>query len=113
MTGMPFARQVSASAFTFSTTFCSFACSGEPVSANAPPSIITSFWRSWMISTHRFGSRLRASSFIRTLLSPHVGLAAWADDGPDRVEGRRARDEERVPVLAAPGQVARVLGHAD
>src|SRR5919106_6388113 len=47
------------------------------------------------------------------LLSAHVGLATRPDDRADRVEGRRARDEERVPVLAAPGEVARVLGDLD
>src|SRR5918994_6589009 len=107
-TGMPLLRHVSARRFTFSTTFCSFACSGAPVSAQAPPSIITSFCRSWMISAQRAGSRVNASSFIFVLLA-HVRLAARADLRPDRVQGCRARDEERVPVVAAPGDIARVL----
>src|SRR5215210_7073856 len=67
---------------------------------------------SWMISAQRAGSRVSASSFIFVLLA-HVRLAARADLRPDRVQRRRARDEERVPVLAAPAQVARVLGDLD
>src|SRR6476620_5481788 len=105
---MPLLRAVAASAFTFSPTFCSLACSGEPVSANAPPSIITSFCRSWMISTQRSGSRVRPSSFIYRLLT-HVRLAPRADDRLDGIQGSRARDEERVPVLAAPAEVPGVL----
>src|SRR5216117_4107464 len=65
-----------------------------------------------MTSAQRAGSRVNASSFIRVLLA-HVRLAARADDCPDRVERGRARDEERAPVLAAPAEVAGVLGHAD
>src|SRR5262245_36584707 len=109
---MPLPRHVSASVFTFSTTFCSFACSGEPVSANAPPSIITSFWRSWMINTQRDASRVRPSSFMYRLLT-HVRLAPRADDGPNRVQRGRARDEERVPVVATPRHVPGVLGDED
>jgi hypothetical protein len=40
----------------FSTTFCSRACCGEPDEAKAPPSIITSFCMSWIISAQRDGS---------------------------------------------------------
>src|SRR4249919_1560865 len=105
---MPLPRHVSARFFTFSTTFCSFACSGEPVSANAPPSIITSFCRSWMISTQRDASKVSPSSFIDRLLT-HVRLFAGPDDGAYRIQRGRARDVERVPVLAAPAEVAGVL----
>ena len=35
-----------------------------PLSANAPPSMITSFCMSWMTSTQRSGSRVNASSFM-------------------------------------------------
>src|SRR5687768_8590337 len=107
ITGMPLLRQASASALTFSTTFCSFACSGAPVSAKAPPSIITSFCRSWMISAQRFASSLRASSFIHGLLSTHVGLAARPDAHLNHVQRCRARDVDGAPVLGAPGEVAR------
>ena len=41
----------------FSTTFCSRACCGAPEEAKAPPSIITSFCMSWMMSAQRDGSR--------------------------------------------------------
>src|SRR6476620_7766196 len=109
---MPLLRQVAARAFTFSTTFCSFACSGEPVSANAPPSIITSFCRSWMISTQRSASRVRPSSFIYRLLT-HVRLAPRTDRGSNGVHRGGARDVERVPVLAAPAEVPGVLGDED
>src|SRR5215203_5559469 len=109
---MPLPRHVSASALMFSTTFCSFACSGAPLSANAPPSITTSFCMSWMISAHRAASRVSASSFICVLLA-HVRLAARADRRSDRVQRRRARDEDRVPVLTTPAEVARVLRDLD
>ena len=58
-TGIPFDRQTAARSFTFSTTFWSFACCGEPDSANAPPSMITSFCRSWMIRAQRAGIQLQ------------------------------------------------------
>ncbi len=58
ITGMPLPRQTAARSFTFSTTFCSFACPGEPDSAKAPPSIITSFCRSWTMSAQRAASRV-------------------------------------------------------
>src|SRR5262249_49729918 len=71
-----------------------------------------SFWRSWTISAQRLGSSFSGSSFTLSSLA-HVGLAAGADLRPDRVERCRAGQEERVPVLPAPGQVADVLGHLD
>ena len=49
---------------------------GEPDSANAPPSMITSFCRSWIISAQRFGSSF-SSSFIG-LLSPSACTARGA-----------------------------------
>src|SRR4026207_1251992 len=112
ITGMPLLRQVSASAATFSTTFCSFACSGEPESANAPPSMITSFCRSCISITQRDASRLSPSSFIYRLLT-HVGLVSRPDDRPNGVQRCGARDVERVPVLAAPRHVPGVLGDED
>src|SRR5262245_1623523 len=112
ITGIPLLRHVSARAFTFSTTFCSFACSGDPDSANAPPSMITSFCRSWMIRTQRSASSVSASSLMQASLA-HVRLAPWSDDRADGVQRGAARDEERVPVVAAPGEIAGVLGDAD
>ena len=61
MTGTPLPRHASASFAAFSTTFCSFACCGDPDSANAPPSMITSFCMSWTISAVRFGSSLKSA----------------------------------------------------
>lgn len=64
MTAMPARRAASASAFTFSTTFCEAACAGAPESAKAPPSAITSFWRSWMMSA------LAAASSSKAMILP-------------------------------------------
>ena len=58
----PRARAASARRRTFSTTFCCLACAGEPDAANAPPSMITSFCRSWMIMAQRDGSSRSAPS---------------------------------------------------
>ena len=55
ITGAPALRNAAASFFTFATTFCSFACCGEPESANAPFSMITSFCRSWISRAVFFG----------------------------------------------------------
>ena len=55
MTAMPALRTASARDFTFSATFCDWACAGAPESAKAPPSAITSFCRSWMMSALRAG----------------------------------------------------------
>jgi hypothetical protein len=68
MTGTPFARQAAARPLTFSTTFCSFACCGAPESAHTPPSIITSFCRSWTSSAQRAGSSLSSSFTFASLL---------------------------------------------
>ena len=56
ITGTPAFRQAAASPATFSTTFWLLACSGAPESANAPPSIITSFCRSWITRAADCGS---------------------------------------------------------
>ena len=56
ITGTPAFRAAAASPLTFSTTFWLVACAGAPESANAPPSMMTSFCRSWMIMAAAFGS---------------------------------------------------------
>ena len=61
ITGTPALRQAAARPFTFSTTFCAVACAGAPESANAPPSMITSFCRSWITRAADFGS-MRSTS---------------------------------------------------
>ena len=62
ITGTPALAAGGGEAFTFSTTFWLVACAGAPESANAPPSMMTSFCRSWMISAARFGSIASTSS---------------------------------------------------
>src|SRR5919205_3660850 len=109
ITGTPASRQAAASRRTFSTAFCCLACSGAPESANAPPSMITSFCMSWMISAVRLGSSV--ISFALTAASPHVGKAVAAHLGRDPVHRRGRGDEQDVPVGAAPVEVADVLGH--
>src|SRR5919204_3127532 len=114
MTGIPAARHASASRFTFSTTFCSFACSGAPESAKAPSSIITSFWRSWTIRTARPGSTSTCSAISLTLSSsPHVAEPVARHLQPDPVQRRRARQVQVAPVVPAPVEVADVLRHLD
>ena len=61
---MPFARQAAARSATLATTFCSFACCGEPDSANAPPSMITSFCRSWISMAVRDGSSVTSPASV-------------------------------------------------
>src|SRR5690242_12427796 len=109
MTGMPFARQASISRFAFSTTFCSFACSGEPESANAPFSMITSFCRSWTISAVRFGSILK-SAISPPSQSAHERLAPSRDLRLEPVEAVRRADEHPLPVGPAPVVVPDGLG---
>ncbi len=58
ITGTPAARHAAARFFTFSTTFWLVAWAGAPESANAPPSMITSFCRSWITRADVFGSIL-------------------------------------------------------
>src|SRR3954447_4188322 len=99
ITGTPAARQATARSATLPTTFWAVAWAGAPESANAPPSIITSFWRSWMISADREGSILRPSSLTA---SPHVGESVAGDLAGDAVQRGRRRDVELVPVGAAP-----------
>src|SRR5437764_12120875 len=101
MTATPFLRAASASRLAFATTFWSFACCGAPESANAPPSMITSFCRSWMIRAADFGS-IRS---IRLLLV-HVAEPVAADLHPHPVDGGRRRDVQRLPVVVAPVGVA-------
>src|ERR687888_1682072 len=111
---MPAARQAFASSFTFSTTFCCVACSGAPVSSQAPPAIITSFCKSWTINTARRGSTSTCSAISLTLSSsPHVAEPVPRHLHPDPIQGRRARHVQVVPVVAAPVEVADVLGHLD
>src|SRR2546421_3660482 len=111
MTGMPFARHASMSRFAFSTTFCSFACSGEPESAKAPFAMITSFCRSWTISAVRFGSIVKSA--IARLLSAHEGFAPSRHLGLEAVEAVRCADEHPLPAGAAPVQVADALRNLD
>src|SRR5262249_9360617 len=110
ITGARLRRNAAASFCTFATTFCSFACWGEPVSANAPLGIITSFCRSWIRSAVRFGFSL--SLAIRVLLV-HVGLAAARDLRLHPVQRGRRRNEEPVPVGPSEGQVPHALGDPD
>src|SRR4051812_12844770 len=107
----PFRRNAFASFFTFATTFCSSACWGEPVSAKAPFAIITSFCRSWISIAVFFGFSF--FSFAIASLLAHVRLAPRADLGLDRIQRRRARDEQGVPVGPTPREVARVLRDLD
>src|SRR5438132_1077584 len=104
MTGMPFARQASIRRLAFSTTFCSFACSGEPESAKAPFSMITSFCRTWTISAVRLGSILKSA--IARLLSAHERFFAPRDLRLEAVEAVRRADEHPLPVGTAPVVVA-------
>src|SRR5256885_1371724 len=112
-TGIPAAGPAPASRFTFSTTFCSFACSGAPESANAPPSIITSFCRSCTTSAARAGSTLTCSLSLTASSSGHVAEPVAPDLHPDPVKRGRGRHIEIAPVVAAPVEVADVLGHLD
>src|ERR1044071_3574846 len=73
--------------------------------------MITSFCMSWISSAVRLGSSFSLALSISLL--GHVGLAPRPDLRLECVQGRRARDEHRVPVGAAPGQVADVLRDPD
>src|SRR4051812_9737507 len=108
ITGTPLARHASASAATFATTPCAVACAGAPESANAPPSMITSFCRSWITSADRDGSSARASLLTR---SPHVREAVAGDLAAQAVHRRRRGDEQPAPVRSAPVDVAHGLRH--
>src|SRR4051812_10515653 len=110
MTGTPAARHWSASRDTLPTTSCAVAWAGAPESANAPPSMITSFWRSWMIRADAPASSWSTSSVIR---SPHVVEPVARDRALDPVQRRRPADEQLVPVRAAPVEVPDVLGDLD
>src|SRR4051794_22496263 len=114
ITGTPAARHAAARSATLPTTFWAVACAGAPESANAPPSMITSFWRSWMISADREASSFRPSSLTG---SPHVGESVAGDLAGDAEERRRRGDEQLVPAgptgWAGPVQVADVLRDLD
>src|SRR4051812_15282564 len=131
ITGAPALRKAAARRFTLLTTFCSLACCGAPDSANAPFSMITSFCRSWIRSAVFFGFSLFSLATVGSPLSAggsrrsrpppakksgrlaHVGLAARPDLGLHGIQRGAARNEERVPVGAAPREVADVLGDPD
>src|SRR5947209_2310298 len=115
ITGVPAVRAASARRATFSTTFWLVACAGAPESANAPPSMITSFWRSWMIIAAAPASIDSGLSFADTRppSSVHVAEAVAADLQRDPVHRGGRRDVERAPVLAAPVEVADALRHLD
>src|SRR3954453_14884098 len=111
ITGTPASRHAAASRATLSTTFCCLACSGAPESANAPPSMITSFCMSWMISAVRRGSS--ATWLSLTSASPHVRKPVAADLALHAIHRRRRGDEQQVPARAAPVEVADVLRDHD
>ena len=124
ITTTPRARAASASRRTLSTTRCARACAGAPESAKAPPSMMTSFCRSWMISAQRFGSSCRPSALScgagaedavarRASLGGHVRLVARPDLGRDRVNRVRRGHEQRPEVGAAPAEIGDQFGHAN
>ena len=86
---------------------------GRAGSAKAPPSMITSFCRSWMIITQRDG--VQGQPFVVHAAPPSPCTARAAGRRCVRIaySGGRARDVDRVPVLAAPGEVSGVLGDED
>src|SRR5215217_7048133 len=110
ITGTPAARHADARSATLATTFWAVACAGAPESANAPPSMITSFCRSWITSAVRPASRERTSSLTS---SPHVREPVAGDLAGHAVDRRRRRDEQLVPAGAAPIQVADGLRDLD
>src|SRR4051794_7643480 len=110
ITGTPFARHAAARSATLATAFWAIAWAGAPESANAPPSMITSFCMSWMISAQRPGSSCRSSTLMG---SPHVGQTVTGDLARDPVQRGRRGDEQPVPVRPAPVEVADRLGHLD
>src|SRR4051812_16833483 len=107
ITGTPALRAALASPFTFATTFWLVACAGAPESAKAPPSMITSFCRSWMIIAADLGS-IRSISLLT-----HVAEPVARDLHAHAVDRRRGRDVQGLPVGVAPVQVADRLGHLD
>src|SRR6188472_411554 len=112
MTGRPAARKASASSATFATTLWEVAWAGAPESAKAPPSMITSFWRSWMSSAARAPSSCRG--WVSSLKgSPHVVQAVARHVRVDAVHRRARRDEQPVPRGTAPVDVPHVLGNLD
>src|SRR5665213_4015548 len=113
ITGTPALRQVAASPFTFSTTFCAVAWAGAPDSAKAPPSMITSFCMSWMTRAADFGSIRSTFRLLRWHQPSHIAELVARDLRPYAVDGGRGRDEERAPVVVAPVDVADALRHLD
>src|SRR3954471_17995855 len=107
-TCVPLLRAASSSVLMFSTTFCLAACSGAPESFEAPSSATTSRCMSSTIKTVRPLSIASRSDISHS--SVHGGGGGRGDLRAQRVHGRGGADEERLPVLAAPGLVADVLG---
>src|SRR4051794_23975509 len=110
-TAVPLLRAASSSVLMFSTTFWAAACSGAPESFEAPSSATTSRCMSSTIKTVRAGSMAWRSG-IRCS-SVHAGRAVPGDGGSQRVHRGGGADEERLPLRAAPGLVADVLGGED
>src|SRR6267142_639042 len=104
-------RAAASSDLMFSTTFCLAACSGAPESFEAPSSATTSRCMSSTIRTVRAGSIAWSSGISDS--SVHAGRAMPGDRRSQRVHRGGGADEERLPVLAAPGLVADVLGRED
>src|SRR3954471_17543445 len=110
-TGVPPLRAAARSVLMFSTTFCFAACSGAPESFEAPSSATTSRCMSSTINTVRPGSIASRSAIPHS--SVHGRRAMPGDRRSQRMHRRRGADEERLPVRAAPGLVADVLGRED
>src|SRR5580658_9982357 len=113
MTATPRARAAEAKRRTFSTTFCVRACAGEPEAAKAPPSLMTSFCRSWMMSAQRRGSRVKVLARAGAAgLGVHVRLAARPDFGCDAIDGMGGGHEQGAEIGPAPGEIGDLLRRA-
>src|SRR5260370_39282527 len=99
---------VPASFFTFSIIFCFFAWAGAPEDANAPPSAMTSFCKSWMMSAVFSGLIFRSA--IALLAHLHVCDGIPANFHLNTIDRRRARTVDLVPHRSTPVQLSRVLG---
>src|SRR3954469_26065571 len=75
--------------------------------------MMTSFCMSWMTSAVREASSRRRSSVASLTRSPHVVESVSGDLALHAVHRGRRRDEQPVPVRAAPVDVAHVLGDVD
>src|SRR5262249_26528834 len=82
-------------------------------SAKAPPSVMTSFCRSWMISAVRFGSSCSDAFSAMSSSSPHERLAPRGGLRLEPVETGARADEHRAPAGAAPVEIADGLGDLD